>query len=255
MRLLLPYLRDDLTNDDLDEVYAWPGWPEPLPWLRANMVATADGSARSPGGLSEGISSRGDKRVFGRLRAFADVVLAGAGTARAEGYRPAKVKPGAAERRAAAGQARVPAIALVTRSLHLDLASPLFTEPLVPTIVITSASSDRDRRAQVARVADVVVAGDQEIDLRVALAVLHERGLVRVHGEGGPHLLGDLAAAGVLDELLLTVSPLLAGGSYADGTDIYRVLAGGPVPDAPQKLALHHVLEDDGSLFLSYRRP
>ena len=253
--MLLPERRDDLTDDDLDEAYAWPGWPAAQPWLRANMVATADGSARSPGGLSEGISGRADKRVFGRLRAYADVVLAGAGTARAEGYRPARVKAGTEERRAAAGQAPVPAIALVTRSLHLDLTSPLFTEALVPTIVVTSASSDPGRRVEAARVADVIVAGAEEIDLPAAVEALRERGLVRVHSEGGPHLLGDLAAAGVLDELLLTVSPLLAGGSYADGTDIYRVLAGGPIDGAPQPWALHQVLEDDGSLFLSYRRP
>jgi riboflavin biosynthesis pyrimidine reductase len=253
--MLLPDPRDDLTDHDLDEAYAWPGWPEARPWLRANMVSTADGSARSPGGLSEGISGAADKRVFGRLRAYADVVLAGAGTARAEGYRPAKVKAGTERARADAGQAPVPAIALVTRSLHLDLASPLFTEALVPTIVITTASSDAGRRADVAQVADVIVAGEDEIDLAAALAALHERGLVRVHSEGGPHLLGDLAAAGVLDELLLTVSPVLAGGSYADGTDIYRVLAGGPIAGAPQPWALHQVLEDGGSLFLSYRRP
>lgn len=252
--MLLPERRDDLTDDDLDVAYAWPGWPEAQPWVRANMVSTADGSARSPGGLSEGISGPADKRVFGRLRAYADVVLAGAGTARAEGYRPAKVKAGTEEARAAAGQAPVPAIALVTRSLHLDLDAPLFTEALVPTIVITPASSDADLRSQTARVADVIVAGDEEIDLRAALDALHERGLVRVHSEGGPHLLGDLVAAEVLDELLLTVSPLVAGGSYADGTDIYRVLAGGPVPDAPQPWPLHQVLEDSGTLLLSYRR-
>ena len=252
--MLLPGLRDDLTDDDLDAAYAWPDWPQARPWLRVNMVATADGSARAPGGLSDGISSPADKRVFGRLRAYADAVLVGAGTARAENYKAPRPKAGTEERRAAAGQTPVPAVVLVTRSLSLDLTGPLFTETLVPTVVVTTASSDESRRAVVARVADVVVAGDDTVDLPAALAALHERGLVRLHSEGGPHLLGDLAAAGVLDELLLTVSPLLAGGSYGDGTDIYRALAGAPLPDAPEAWTLHQLLEDGGSLFLSYRR-
>jgi riboflavin biosynthesis pyrimidine reductase len=255
VRMLIPELRDDLTDADLDDAYAWPGWPEQRPWLRSNMVATVDGSARGPGGLSEGISNSADQRVFGRMRAFADVVMAGAGTVRAEQYRPSRLKPDAQERRAAAGQAVVPVVAVVTRSLHLDLTMPLFTESLVRTIVITSASSDPGLRAETARLADVIVAGDDEIDLPTALDALHERGLVRVHSEGGPHLLGDLAAAGVLDELLLTVTPLVAGGSYADGTDVYRILAGGPITDAPQPWRLHHLLEDDGTLLLSYRHP
>jgi riboflavin biosynthesis pyrimidine reductase len=249
MRMLLPVLRDDLSDADLDDAYAWPDGP----WLRANMVSTADGAARSPDGLSAGISSDADRRVFGRLRGLADVVLAGAGTARAEGYRPAGSKEEFAERRAAAGQTVVPAIALVSRSLSLDLSSPLFTDAVVRTVVVTCGSSDTAARSRVAEVADVVVAGDDDVDLADAVAQLQRRGLGRINAEGGPSLLADLAAAGVLDELLHTVSPVLAGGSYADGTAIPRILAGSPLPGAPRPLRLHHLLEDDGSLFLSYR--
>ena len=75
----------------------------------------------------------------------------------------------------------------------------------------------------------------------------------RIHAEGGPTLLAQLVAADVLDELLLTVSPVLAGGAYADGADISRVLHGTALDDAPRDVRLHQVLEDDGSLFLSYR--
>ena len=121
--MLLPVAHEGLTDEDLDRVYAWPDWPVPTAWLRANMVTTADGAARSPDGLSAGISSDADRRVFGRLRGLADVVLAGAGTVRAEGYKPAKVKPEFADRRAAAHQTPVPAIAVVSRSLELDLGS------------------------------------------------------------------------------------------------------------------------------------
>mgnify|MGYP000911156434 CR=1 FL=1 len=251
--MLLPAAREDLTDDDLDRVYAWPDWPVPTAWLRANMVTTADGAARSPDGLSAGISSDADRRVFGRLRGLADVVLAGAGTVRAEGYKPAKAKPEFAERRALAHQPPAPAIAVVSRSLDLDLGSPLFADPLVPTIVITCGAADPARLDAVAERADVVVAGDDDVDLHRAVKSLNERGLHRVHAEGGPHLLAQLAAAGLLDELLLTVSPVLAGGAYAGEGPVPRVLAGVPLPDAPRPLLLHHALEDDGTLFLDYR--
>lgn len=251
--MLLPDLHDDLTDADLDAAYAWPAGDPRRPWLRANMVSTVDGAARSPDGLSAGISSDADRRVFGRLRGLADVVLAGAGTARQENYRSAQVKPDFVQRRAAAGQTPVPAIAVLSRSLRLDLTSALFTEATVRTIVITTGSSDADARARTAEVADVVVAGTDDVDLVAAVAALRARGLARIHAEGGPTLLGDLAARGLLDELLLTVSPLLAGGAYADGGEVHRILAGSVLDDAPRDVRLHHLIEDAGSLFLSYR--
>lgn len=252
MRMLLPDPTGELSDADLDAAYSWPGWPDPTPWLRANMVSTVDGAGRSPDGLSAGISSDADRRVFGRLRGLADAVLVGAGTARAEGYRPAQAKADFVERRRAAGQREVPVIVVVSRSLHLDLAAPLYTEAHERTVVVTCASSDADARRRAAEVADVVVAGDDEVDLRAALDALRERGLTRIHAEGGPTLLADLVAVDLLDELLLTVSPVLAGGSYADGTEIPRVLAGAALPGAPRSLQLQHLLEDDGSLFLSW---
>jgi riboflavin biosynthesis pyrimidine reductase len=251
--MLLPDRRDDLTDADLDEAYAWPGGDERQPWLRANMVSTVDGAARSPDGLSAGISSDADRRVFGRLRGLADVVLAGAGTVRQENYRPAQAKPDFVQARQEAGQAAVPAIAVLSRSLGLDLTSSLFTDAVARTIVITTESSDTDVRARTAEVADVIVAGDHDVDVVAAVAALRERGLARIHAEGGPTLLGELAARGLLDELLLTVSPVLAGGAYADRSEIHRILAGSVLDDAPRPVRLHHVLEDDGSLFLSYR--
>lgn len=249
--MLLPRSRDDLTDLDIDEAYAWPDGP----WLRANMVSTADGAARSPDGLSEGISSEADRRVFGRLRGLADVVLAGAGTVRQEGYGPARPKQAFAQRRAAAGQRPSPVVAVVTRSLALDLASALFTDAPERTIVVTSASADGAARRRTEEVADVLVAGEHDVDLGLALTLLHERGLRRVHAEGGPTLLAELAARDLLDELLLTVSPALAGGGYTDRSEVHRILAGSPLPDAPRPLRLEHVLEDSGSLFLRYRRP
>jgi riboflavin biosynthesis pyrimidine reductase len=252
--MLLPDPREGLTDLDLDGAYAWPGWPRPTPWVRANMVATVDGAARAPDGVSHGISSDADRRVFGRLRGLADVVLAGAGTVRQEGYRPARSKPDFAERRAAAGQRVVPAIAVLTRTLSVDLSAPLFTDAVERTILLTCEASDPAARRRAAEVADVVVAGEDDVDLASALDALRDRGLVRVHCEGGPTLLAELVAADLLDELLLTVSPLLAGGAYSDRTRLHRILSGAELPGAPRSLALHHLLEEDGSLFASYRR-
>jgi riboflavin biosynthesis pyrimidine reductase len=250
--MLHPVSTGPLADQDLDAAYPW---PDGVPWLRVNMVSTADGAARSPDGLSHGISSDADRRLFGRMRGRADAVLAGASTVREEGYRPARPKPDFTPARAAAGQSPAPVIALVSRSLSLDLTSPLFTEADPRTIVLTCAASDPTTRARVGAVADVAVCGDADVDLREAVSALHARGLHHIQCEGGPHLLAELVAASVVDELLLTVSPLLAGGAYADRTDVTRILAGPPLPAAPLGIRLEHVLEDDGTLFLRYLLP
>lgn len=138
MRMLWPEARDPLDDAGIDDAYAWP----PGLWLRANMVSTADGAARSPDGLSAGISSPVDKRVFGRLRGLADAILVGAGTVRAEGYRPARPKRSFEARRAAAGQRPAPVIVVVTRSLDLAPDLPLFAGPVERPVVLTCSGAD-----------------------------------------------------------------------------------------------------------------
>jgi len=230
----------DLDLFQLAGAYAYPR----ASWLRANMVASADGAAYLDG-RSTGLSSPDDKRIFGVLRVLADVILVGAGTARAEEYKPALRRPSLASLRE--GRTETPPIALVSRNLDLNLASPLFAEapPDGRTIVITCAASDGGRRADAARVADVIVAGEGSVDLGEALRALADRGLRRVLCEGGPHLLGDLAAAGLLDELCLSFGPTLAGPGAS------RIISGSPF--APRRLRLEHVLAgDDGFLFFRY---
>ncbi|HLH84999.1 MAG TPA: pyrimidine reductase family protein [Trebonia sp.] len=228
-----------LGDTELARLYRYPAGH----WLRANMVASADGAAFLDG-RSGGLSSEADRRLFGVLRALADVILVGAGTARAEGYGPAKRRASLAGLRE--GRTPTPPIALVSRTLGLDLTAPLFTgaPPDARTIVITCASSPAAARAEVARAADVIVAGDLTVDLGAAVAALRERGLGRVLCEGGPHLLGQVAAAGLLDELCLSVSPLLGGPGAP------RITAGSPFPARPMTLA--HVLAEDGFLFCRY---
>ncbi|GGK72413.1 hypothetical protein Sme01_08190 [Sphaerisporangium melleum] len=237
MRRILPGPADEV---DLAHAYAYPEQR----WLRLNMVSGADGGAWLKG-VSEGLSGKGDRRVFGVLRGLADVVLAGASTVRTEAYGPARPRPSWRELRV--GRPAAPPIAVITRRLDLDLAGPLFTEaePYARTIVITTERAPQDRRDEAARYADVIVAGDERVDLPLAVEALRERGLGRVLCEGGPRINGQLAAAGLVDELCLTISPLLTGGDAA------RILNG---PPAHVPLRLAQVLEEDGYLFCRYIR-
>jgi riboflavin biosynthesis pyrimidine reductase len=113
-------------------------------------------------------------------------------------------------------------------------------------IVVTVAGAPPDALAHAARVAEVVVAGDRDVDLAVALDALGGRGHRAVLAEGGPILNAQLAAAGLLDELCLSLSPRLVGG------DAKRILDGPPLP-GPAPLRLCSVCEQDRFLFLRYR--
>ncbi|WP_329124362.1 pyrimidine reductase family protein [Streptomyces sp. NBC_01465] len=236
--------------DELADAYAYPVTaPEGgAPWLRANMVSSLDGAAQHDG-RSQPISSETDMRIFGTLRALADAVVVGAETVRLEGYRPARAREAFAARRAAAGQGPAPAIAVVSASLELDFELPLFAAPLVPTLVLTGASAPEDRvRAAEKAGAEVVIAGDGAgVDPARALRELGERGHRRLLTEGGPRMLGQFVAAGVLDELCLTLSPTLTSG------DAQRI-AGGPALAVPERFSLVSLLEEAGFLFSRYRR-
>ncbi|MFI2087818.1 pyrimidine reductase family protein [Streptomyces rishiriensis] len=226
-----------------------PGPGERRPWLRANMVSTLDGAAQHEG-RSQPISTAADMRIFGTLRGLADVVVVGAETVRLEGYRPARARAEFARRREAAGQGPAPAVAVVTAGLDLDFSLPLFTSPLVPTLILTGAAAAPDKVAAAERAgARVVIAGDgMGVDPARAVRALADLGHTRLLTEGGPRLLGQFVAAGVLDELCLTVSPMLTVG------DAQRI-AGGPSLAVPQRFALASLLEEEGFLFGRYRRP
>ncbi|GGT07369.1 hypothetical protein GCM10010259_43440 [Streptomyces daghestanicus] len=226
-----------------------PGGGGPDVWLRANMVSSLDGAAQHDG-RSHPLSGATDMRIFGTLRALADVVVAGAETVRQEGYRPARVRDAFAAARRAAGQAPVPAIAVVSAGLELDFSLPLFAAPPVPTLLLTGAAAPADRVAAAERAGvRVVVAGDGAgVDPARAVAELAGLGLRRLLTEGGPRLLGQFVAAGVLDELCLTVSPTLTAG------DAQRI-AGGPSLAVPRRFELASLLEEEGFLYACYRRP
>jgi riboflavin biosynthesis pyrimidine reductase len=233
-----------LSQEDLDAAYAL---PEPTPGLthvRANFVVSVDGAAEVAG-RSEALGGPGDRRVFRTLRWLADVVLVGAGTARAENYGGAVVPPPRRELRQATGLAPVPPIAVVTGSLDLDPKARLFTAEVRP-LVLTKATAPADRAAALRDVAEIVVCGEEHVEHDLVLAELAKRGLPRVLTEGGPTLHAQLAGAGLLDELCLTVAPVLGGPGHLG------IVAGQPWGLA-RRLELSHALEEDGSLFLRYQ--
>lgn len=243
--------RADAREWDLDalaDAYAYPERAAGEVWLRANMVSTLDGAAQHDG-RSQPISCPADMRIFGTLRGLADAVVVGAQTVRQEGYRPARARDAFLTRRKASGQGPAPAIAVISASLDLDFGLPLFTEPLVPTYVITGAAAPADRVAAArAAGAEVLVAGDGAgAEPERAVRALAERGLTRLLTEGGPRLLGQFVAARVLDELCLTVSPMLTAGGA-------QRIAGGPELALPERFELASLLEEDGFLFSRYRR-
>lgn len=236
MRRLLP-AHDPAELDDtgLADAYRLAG-----PSVRVNFVGSLDGAIAIQG-RSGGLGSPGDKRVFRMLRALADVVLVGAGTATAEGYRPVAADPAVGSLRAALGRPATAPIAVVSRRASLAPGDRLAVDS---TILVTCAAADPARRAALAGAGvTVLVCGDDEVDLPRALQELAGRGLEQVVCEGGPALFAAALAAGVVDELDLTVAPALVGGET-------RLL-----PDAlaePVRPRLVQVLEEDGVLFTRY---
>lgn len=250
VRQLYPDADPAITDDDelLARRYAYPaGLADGQAWVRANMVASADGAA-AVDGRSGGLGSAADRKLFYVLRSLADVILVGGGTARAEKYKPARQSVTVPELRA--GRPPTPPIAVVSSSLDLDPASPLLAQApeWARTIVLTTGAAPADRRAALARVATVIEAGEKRVEADLAIDALAGLGHSRILTEGGPRLLGHIAADGRLDDLCLTIGPLLAGGGES------RILAGSPLPDGPVPLTLAHVLAEDGSLFCRYLR-
>lgn len=217
--------------------------PAGRPWLMANMVAGIDGALTTGGRVGE-LSSGVDRALFVYLRSLADAVVVGASTVRAEGYGPVKLPGAVQEARVAAGRSALPPLVVVSASLRLDPDLPLFTAG-DPPVIVTCEAAPADRRQALEAIADVVVAGDTTVDLLAALTVFRQRGWNLVLTEGGPTLLAEVVDAGLLDELCLTVAPVLGGDPFT--------MASRPHP-APQlaRFSLESVAEHDGELYLRY---
>lgn len=217
--------------------------PADRPWVMANFVAGLDGAVAVDGKVGP-LTSPADQRVFHHLRGLADVVLVGAGTVRAEGYGP--IRPSAAQRdeRRIRGQQPVPPVAVISASLNFDVEAPFFTAAETPPIVICPQASDPARRERLAEHAEVLVAGEVAVDLGQTLRELRGRHGDLVLCEGGPALLSELLAVGLLDELCLTVAPLTGG-------DPLRLVGGDTRPPLTE-FELVHVLRHEDELFLRY---
>lgn len=242
MRQILPLPDNPDAAVDLDAAY-WivePGRQV----VTGMMVSTADGAAQLDG-RSGGLGNAADTALFALLRAQADVLLVGAGTVRAEGYAGDHPSPAMRALRTRRGLSVAPRIALVTQRADLRPGDPLFTDTEVRPLIVTCAAAPRARLDALTGVADVVIAGDDRVDVARALDELADRGLRRVSCEGGPTLLAQVVAADRLDELRLTLAPSLTAG------DAVRITTGPAMP--PRQMELLHVLEDDGHLFLRYR--
>lgn len=218
---------------------------ERRPWVVANMVAGLDGSA-TVGGRVGVLSGPVDREVFAFIRSLVDVVLVGASTVRAERYGPVRLTDEQRRSRRAASRPELPTLAVVSLSLAFDWTLPLFSSPDGPRPLLITAAAAGDAAIERAQEhAEVIVAGDDVVDLAQALAALRQRGATTVLTEGGPTVLGELIAASLVDELCLTLAPAMGGDPLPI---VVWPAASRPSP----RFSLASVCEASGHLFLRY---
>jgi riboflavin biosynthesis pyrimidine reductase len=229
-----------LTDVELAALY------EPVgPGLRVNFVTSVDGAVEIKG-HSAALGSAPDKLVFDLLRQFPDALMVGAGTLRIEGYDGVRLdEPRSAWRRSQGLDAH-PRLVVVSQRLALMPTDEFLCNAPVRPVIITCSAAPSARRQALEAVADVLVCGEDHVDLQGALAELSRRGITRILCEGGPQLFGTLAAEDLVDEVCLTVSPLLAGAGAG------RIIAG--PQSAMRGLRLAHALCADDVLILRYSR-
>ena len=228
-RLTATYDAVVTPNHDLEQLYAYPTDLD-RPWVRTDFVSTIDGAAWTAAGVSGKLGGEVDKRAFSMMRALADVIVVGAGTARAEHYKALTESSTDQAVRQRNGLAPIPVLVIVSNSLVIP-------EHLVAggAVVVTCANSPENFRSQLG---DVIVAGDDDIDWAEVLNEFDRRGWRRVLCEGGPTLHGDLLTADVVDELCVTIAPTVSAGSAA------RIAQGSIPLDRPARLG-HAVAIND----------
>jgi riboflavin biosynthesis pyrimidine reductase len=227
------------SRPELEQLYAYPD--SGRTWVRTNFVSTLDGAAYAEDGTSDSLGGPADKDVFALLRSLADVIVVGAGTARAEGYEPVRPEEVDADLRSRLGLSAVPPIAVVSR--RLDIPEPLVAEG---QLVITTADAPSASLEALAPRVDVIAVGADEIDWPAALDALAERGLHRVLCEGGPSLHGTLADLDLVDDLCLTIAPVMSAGTAPR-------IAHSPSP-VDHAMELGHVFDADGVLLTRWVR-
>ncbi len=218
------------------------------PYLVLNMVSTIDGRA-TLGGRSGPIGNSADRELFHALRGTVDAVMAGAGTVRVERYRALVRDEARRRRRRERGLAEEPLACIVSGRLALPPDIPLLCDPGARVVILTSSAASL--REGASTIEYIRTGHDGQLDLAAGLVELRQRfGVRTLLCEGGPHLNAQLLAAGVVDELFLSLAPKLAGGDTA--SEVLRILSGADL-DPPVELELIALLESDSHLFLRYR--
>ena len=215
---------------------------EERPWIMFNMVASVDGGTAVDGSASP-LNDPDDKMLFHALRAVSDVILVGAETVRAEDYGPPRLDDEQIARRRQAGLADLPRLVIATRSADLDPGARVFSDPDRQTMVVTGIDADPGRVEALEEVAEVA----QLEDLSPAGIIDHLGDADVILCEGGPSLNGQFFAGGLVDEIDLTISPMVISGKSAR-------IAHGDNAEPPMEMRLDRALIGEASLFLRYLR-
>ena len=240
IRQLLPEATVFSGDRDLEEFYVLPASRH----VRADFIVSMDGAAEI-GGRSRDLGGPADRAAFMAMRAVADAVLVGAGTARIERYGPVTLDEDVQTRRQARGQQPVPPLVIVSRRGLLSPEDRVFLNGYRPVVVTTSAALKE--HPELEDLSHVVECGEGDVDLPASIEQLAGMGYERLLCEGGPALLHSLLSHDLVDEMCVTFSPVIAGPQH--------LLLSGDRPLAkPSRFRLQGLLEGDGLLLARYDR-
>jgi riboflavin-specific deaminase-like protein len=212
-------------------------------------AASADGKISTRDGAGPRFASARDKALLRRLRGETDAVVLGAGTVANDDPAFRLRETVRAERRKR-GQWETPIRAVISGRASVSPEARLFHGHRSPSVVFVAEGADEGRRAALASVAAVYICERERVDVREMVAVLgREYGVRRLLVEGGAEVNASFVEAGLVDEVYLTVCPVLIGGAQVPtpvgghGLEFERIL----------RLLLLEVRAEDGEVFLHYR--
>ena len=246
MLRLLPHPAIAVDPLELYPALARPA-PPGRPWVMASMISSADG-AIIVDGTSEALSNPADQAVFSAIRACADWIVVAAGTVRAELYGLPRPKSAVQKMRAAMGQSERPRLAVVSTSLDFPHDLPMLADQRTGEdlpVIFTGRDAPADAVGRFQGMAEVLQSSSQRPSTAEILAELGRRGAEVILCEGGPSFNAQFADAGTIDEVCLSIAPLLVCGPSP------RMIHGSHRP-TPLRMDLDHLLEADGTLFARY---